>query len=79
MFRQITIEPEPTGSRFADKDQLCGLRLPASEELVNVTVARATRPELDHFSAVFFGDRGHGDRVFVDIHTDVKRARLGHG
>jgi hypothetical protein len=72
-------EPVTTWPRFVDQDQLFGLGLYVSEELVKVTVARANRSEIDHFSAVFFGDIGYCDRVFVDIHTDVKRARLVHG
>jgi hypothetical protein len=28
---------------------------------------------------VSFGDVGHGNRVFVDIHSNVQCARLVHG
>jgi hypothetical protein len=28
---------------------------------------------------VVFGDIGHGNRASVDIHSDVKHARLVHG
>ena len=76
---QRAIEPGPTGSRFVDNDQLCGLGWPGSDELVQVTVAGPDGAEGDDLGVVVCGDVGHGNRVCVDIHADVKRARLVHG
>jgi hypothetical protein len=64
---------------FVDKDQLCGLGLHVSDERVTATVAGTDRAEVDDVGGVVLGDLGHGNRVFVDIHSDVKRARLVHG
>ena len=36
-------------------------------------------PEVDDLGVVVLGDIGDGDGVFVDIQSDVKRARLAHG
>jgi hypothetical protein len=33
----------------------------------------------DDLSAVLFGDIGHRKGIFVDIQSDVKRAKLAHG
>jgi hypothetical protein len=53
------------------------LHFPA--ELVEVTLAGADGAEVDDLGVMVFGDVGHGNRVFVDVHSDVKRARLVHG
>jgi hypothetical protein len=79
LFRQLPLEPGATGTRFIDKDQLCGLGLARAGEVVTVTLARANGPEVGHLGAVILRDVSHGHRVFGDIHPDVKRARLAHG
>jgi hypothetical protein len=78
-FGEIPVEPVPTGPRFIDKEQLCGLRWQLADEVINVTVAGADGPEVDDLSVVIFGDVSHGNRVFVDVHSDGQRARLAHG
>jgi hypothetical protein len=47
--------------------------------LSNIVLPGADRAELDDLGVVGLGDVGHGHRVCVDIHADVKRARLAHG
>jgi hypothetical protein len=78
LVRQITREPVPTGARFIDTNQVCGVGLPLAE-WINVGLPGADGAEGDDLSAVVFDDRGNRVRVFVDIHTDVQRARLVHG
>jgi len=78
-FAQIAIKPGATWPRFVDKAQLCGLGWPGSDELVHVTLAGTEGAEGADLGVVVFGDVGHGTRVCVDIHSDVKRARLVHG
>ena len=41
LFRQITIEPVPTGARFMDKDEVLGFGVQLAHELINVTLPRA--------------------------------------
>jgi hypothetical protein len=78
-FRQITIEPVPTGSRFIDEDQVLGFCLKLAHDLINVDLPGADRAEVDDLSIVLVGDRGHRDGVLVDIQTDVECARVIHG
>jgi hypothetical protein len=47
--------------------------------LIDVTLARPDVAEGDDFAVVCFGDVRNGNRLFMDIQTDVKRARLVHG
>jgi hypothetical protein len=78
-FGKITIEPGATRPRFIDKDQVLGLGWPLSNELINIGLPGADGAEVDDLSVVVFGDVGYGNRVFMDIHSDVQRARLVHG
>jgi hypothetical protein len=50
-----------------------------ADEGIEVTVAGADGPEGGDLGVVVFGDVSDGNRVFVDLHADVQRARLGHG
>ncbi len=79
LFRQIAIEPIPTGTSFIDEDQMRGLGLHLANEVVNVTLACADGPEVGDLSAVLWRDVSDGNRVFVDIHSDIQCARLAHG
>jgi hypothetical protein len=78
-FRQVAREPIATGARFIDKDQLLGLGLQLAAEVVNVTLACADGPEGDDLGTVLLSDIGNGNRLLMDISSDVQRARLGHG
>ena len=68
-----------TGPCFIAKDQRCGLGLERAGEGVNVSRARATGTEVGDLSAEILRDVSYGTRVVVDVHSDVKRARLAHG
>jgi hypothetical protein len=54
-----------------------GLHLP--NELIDVTLSCTDVAQGDDCGVVFLGDVGNGDRLFMDIQSDVKRARLVHG
>jgi hypothetical protein len=60
-FAQLAIAPVTARPRFVDKDQLCGLGLHVSDELINVTLAGAHRAQGDNLGGVVFGHRGEGD------------------
>lgn len=79
LFRQITREPGATGTRFIDKAQRFGRGWELAGEVVNGTLARANGPEGGDLAAVILRHVSHGNRVFVDGHSDGQRARLAHG
>jgi hypothetical protein len=79
ILHQIAIEPVPTGSRFIDKDQVCGFGVQLAHELINVASPRPNGARIADLSLVSFGDIGYCDGVLVDIQTDIERARLWHG
>jgi hypothetical protein len=54
-----------------------GLHCP--DQLVDIALARADGAEVDDLGVVFFGYVGDSDGLFMDIHSDVERARLVHG
>ena len=56
-----------------------GFRLHFAYELIDVTLAGANGAQVGHLSAVILGDIRHGNRLFVDIHSDEECARLRHG
>jgi len=44
--------------------------------LVDIALAGTNGAEGDNLSVVFLGHVGNGNRLFMDIHADVERARL---
>jgi hypothetical protein len=76
---EITREPIPTRPRFIDKDQLCAFGRHVPDQLVDLALARANGAEVDDLGVVCFGYVGDSDGLLMDIHADVKRARLVHG
>jgi hypothetical protein len=76
---EIAVEPIPTRPCFIDKDQMFAFGPHFPDELVDIALARTEGTEVDGLSMVFLGDIGDCNRVFMDIHTDVERARLVHG
>jgi len=70
----------PTCSyKGGDPGFVCGLGLQVADELVNVTVAGTNGAEIDDLGVVVFGHISDGNGRFMHIHSDVQRARLGHG
>lgn len=76
---EITVEPIPTWSRFIDKDQMFAFGLHFPDQLIDIALARADGAEVDDLSVVFFRNVGDSNGLFMDIHSDVERARLVHG
>jgi hypothetical protein len=76
---QIALEPVPPGPRFVDTDELCGRGLPVADELIKVTMAGANRAQGDELGAVVLGHGGDGDRVLMDIQTNIEWTRRMHG
>jgi hypothetical protein len=56
-----------------------GLRLELAGELIDVGLSCADGPEGDDLGAVSLSDIGDRDGFFVDIQSNVKRAKLAHG
>ena len=54
-------------------------RLHLPDKLIDVTLARSTIAERDDLGVVFLSDVSNGNRLFMDIQSDVKRARLVQG
>jgi hypothetical protein len=50
-----------------------------TDEFIDVTLAGTNILDRDDLRVVFFGDLDNGSGLFVDIQSDVKRARLMHG
>jgi hypothetical protein len=67
LFRQITIEPVPTGTRFIDKDQMLAFGLHLADEVVYVTLTCTDGPEGGDLGAMLLSDVGHRNGLFMDI------------
>jgi hypothetical protein len=78
-FREIAVEPITTRASFVDEDEVCVFRLQIADKLVDIPLAGPDSAEGDDCGVVFFDDVGNGDRFFMDIQSDVERARLCHG
>ena len=75
-FGQRAVEPVPTGTRLIDKDERAALRLHLTNKFIDVTLTRTNSAEGNNLGVVFLGNVRHGYRLFMDIQSDVKRARL---
>jgi hypothetical protein len=53
--------------------------LERAHALIDVTLTRANGPEIADLSTLSLSDKRHCKGLFMDIKTDVKRARLAHG
>jgi hypothetical protein len=58
---------------------MCAFGLHLTNELIEVTLSCTDIAEGDAFGVVFLGDVRNGNRLFMDIQSDGKRARLVHG
>jgi hypothetical protein len=76
LFRQIAIEPLPTGSRFIDKDQVRGFCLQLADEVIHVGIPGADGAEVDDVGVVVFGNICDSNRLVMDIQSDIERARV---
>src|SRR5262245_42318887 len=76
-FGQRAIEPVPTEACLIDSDEMLAIRLHLPDELIDVTLSCTDVAQGDDVG-VLLGDVGNGNRLFMDIQSDVKRARLVH-
>jgi hypothetical protein len=76
---EIAVEPIATRTGFINKDEVRAFGLEPTDEVIDVTLSRPDIAEGDHLGVVLLGDTGDRDRVLMDIHSDVERARLVHG
>jgi hypothetical protein len=79
LLRQGTREPVATGTSCGDEDELLALRPPRSDQLSDITLPGPDRAEGEDLGALCWGDLGDRHRLFVNIQSDIKRARLVHG
>jgi hypothetical protein len=56
-----------------------GLGWHLSDQLIDVTLSGTDGAERGHLSTVLLRHVSHGNRIFVDIQTDIPRGRLWHG
>ena len=76
---EITVEPIATRASFIDKDEVRAVGLQPTDELIDITLSCTDVAEGNDFGAVVLNDIGDGNRAFMDIHSDIERARLCHG
>ena len=79
LLGQITIEPIAVGASCINEDELSALGLKLTDELVEVTLARADHSEGDDLRAMVWGHVGHRHGLRGDSHADRKGGRWGHG
>jgi hypothetical protein len=78
-FGEMAVEPIAARAGVIDKDEVRAFGLPATDEVIDVTLSRPDVPEGDDLGVVVLGNISDRDRVLIDIHADVERARLGQG
>jgi hypothetical protein len=79
LCRQIAREPIPAGAGFVDQDQVWSCGWQRAHELIEVDRPGANRAEAGDGSVVCWSHLGQRDGLLLHIHSDVERARLGHG
>jgi hypothetical protein len=62
-----------------DADEVVGLGLECSDEVVDVGLSCPDGAEVGDLSTVILGDRGNSDRLLMDSHAEVERARRWPG
>ena len=73
-------QPVPARTGLVDEHQRRSLGLELADQFVDVALPRADRAEGEDLGPALLGGIGDGDRVLVDIETDVEGfARLFHG
>src|SRR5262249_18086071 len=79
LFHQVAIEPIAAGTGFVDEDELLAFRPQLPDKLIDITLPGPDSAEGDDLCAMCLGDIGDCTGLFMDIHSDVERARLWHG
>jgi hypothetical protein len=78
-FAQIPVEPIVAWPGFIDDNEMVSLGLACADEVIDVNLSRPDGAEVGDLSTVVLRDICNRDRVLMDIHADVERARLVHG
>jgi hypothetical protein len=81
-FAQVSVEPVATGAGFVDKDEMLGLGLQLTHELIDVGLPGADGAEVSDLGIVIVSDIGDRDGLFMDINANekrIERGRLCHG
>jgi hypothetical protein len=79
IISSVIPDDRPAWAGFAGEHQMRGLAVEPSNELFNVGLPAPERSdECRWIAAVRLGMRD-GDEVLVDVQTDEKGSRLGHG
>jgi hypothetical protein len=76
LLGQIRVAPIATRAGCIDKDEVWAFGVQPPDALIDVTLSRPEIAEGDDLGVTFVGDIGDRNRVFMDIHSDVTRARL---
>jgi hypothetical protein len=79
LLGQVARELVATGTGFLDKDEVGGLGWPLADQLLDGTLSGADGAARGYLSAVRLRHGSHGNRIFVDIQTDIQRGRRCHG
>jgi hypothetical protein len=79
LLRERAGELIPTWPCIIDKDQLMAFGWQLADEPGDVALTSANGAKVDGFSLVCFGNICDSNRLLMDIHADVERARLYHG
>jgi hypothetical protein len=75
----LAVEPIATRAGFITKDEGRALGVPPAAEVSDSARSRPDGPEGDDLGVMFLGDVSDGDRLLVNIQSDVKRARRCQG
>jgi hypothetical protein len=79
LLRQIAIEPRAARTGLVHTDQVLAFRRQLTDALIDVAWSSTNGTQANDSGRMVFGTIGHRDRVLMDIHADVKSARLVHG
>jgi hypothetical protein len=77
-YSEIAVELRITRVDFVDKGEVLALDLESPNQFVEITLAGADRSQIEYPAAVFMSDMRDSNRIFMDIQSNVKRARLAH-
>jgi hypothetical protein len=76
---EIAVEPITARAGFIDKDKVLAFGPQPTDEFIDVALAGTDVTKGDDLGVAVLGDVGDGNRVFMDIETDVECARRWHG
>jgi hypothetical protein len=76
---EIPRAPGATGASVVDEEEMFGVRLHLTHEVIDIPLACPNRSELGDRSPIILRHVGDSTRVVVDIHAQEECARLRHG